>query len=43
MNVGQPTKLIVYLLIVVVSLAILYLMAVSPPDFLDTASVYQGF
>jgi len=43
METRQPTKSLVYLLVILLSLAILILVAVSPPDFLNINSVYQGF
>ena len=43
MKIGRLNDFIVYGLIVVASLVILYLAAISPEKFLDTSSVYQGF
>ena len=43
MKTARYIKLMALVLTVLVSLAILYLAAVSPPEFLNINSVYQGF
>jgi len=43
MKIGRLNNLIIYGLIVVASLVLLYLAAISPEKFLDTSSIYQGF
>jgi hypothetical protein len=43
MKAIQFIKLITLLVAVLLSLAILYLVAVSPPEFLNINAVYKGF
>jgi len=43
MKAAHCIEPVVYLLLIVLSLAILLLVAASPPGFLDTSIVYQGF
>jgi hypothetical protein len=37
------TEKVIYLLVIVLSLAILGLMAISPETFMEVSAVYQGF
>jgi hypothetical protein len=43
MKTAPFIKLLAVVLAVLLSLAILYLVAVSPPEFLNINSVYKGF
>jgi hypothetical protein len=43
MKTSPAIKAIAYFLVVLLALAILLLVAIAPPDFLDINSVYQGF
>ena len=43
MKTSPLAKSLIYLLIILLSLAFLVLTALSPREFLDVNSVYQGF
>ena len=43
MKATHITEKVIYLLIVLLSLAILALVAISPEGFLNTGSIYRGF
>ncbi len=43
MTPQQAVKYFVYALVVILSVIILVLVLVSPPNFADSKSVYQGF
>jgi len=43
MKARPAAEQFVYLLVILVALAVLLLVAISPPEFLDITSVYQGF
>lgn len=43
MKATRLTEPLIYLAVILLSLAILLLLAISPAGFLDTSAVYQGF
>jgi hypothetical protein len=43
MRITPILERVIYLLVILLSLAVLLLAAISPPGFLDLNEVYQGF